>query len=60
MGKARALLLVLAFVGPVIMRRLRKPLEARVERHHADATQGDDDEKGPGDQTTDRQKQVDV
>ena len=54
------LLLVLAFVGPVIMRRLRKPLEARVERHHADATQGDDDEKGPGDQTTDRQKQVDV
>jgi putative tricarboxylic transport membrane protein len=55
-------LLVLAFVGPAIARRLRKPLEERVERRHAAAPHGSEDEDGggPDERPADDQRQVDV
>ena len=56
-------LVILAFLGPAIVRRLRRPLEARVERRHATASHGlgDGGEGGPGgERPADDQRQVDV
>ncbi len=53
------LLLVLAFAAPLVVRRLRRALEARMQRRTASYPEGEGDVPS-GDRPTDEQRQVDA